>query len=380
MVPVWCAVAMAQGAAVDPDAAARRLLDQRTRPAAMHDLVRAGAAGARAVFDAFLRAAEGHDPAAAVYAAALAGLGTTTAGEVQRLVAAIPHHDEPVRSHLLRALANGALLADAGARATIRASLAAWADAGVLYSPDATTPTFAWYEYVRLVRRLGLAAEGRDAPALQRSLDRLREERSALGVLGGRRANHQEIEAHGAHGQRELLEGIAELVLACPDDATDAVVELAGYLEHSPPRPPILRTESCAGIGENAPNALPGAHWPTLWRYDEWHFACARAVLARHPEAAARQLALRHLLHASDTHTRLLAIETVRTWPRPWQAFAPELAACLQSDERLVVREALVTIGQCAATAQRLAAELARAAEGNDRELAELARRAGGTR
>lgn len=374
------ASAMAQGAVTDPGAAARRLLDPRARPAAMQDLVLAGAAGAHAVFDAFLRAAAAGEPEAAVYAAALAGLGTTTSSEIPRLVAAIPLHGEPLRSHLLRALANGALLADGGARATIRAALAAWADAGLLYSPSATEPTFAWYEYVRLVRRLGLAAEGGDAPALQRALDRLRAERSGLGVLGGRRADHQEIEAHGAHGQREVLEGIAELVLACPGDVTDAVAELAGYLANSPPRPPILKTETCAGIGENAPNRLPGAHWPTLWRYDEWHFACARAVLARHPEAAARQLALRHLLHASDTHTRLLAIETVRQWPRPWLPFAAELAACLQSDERLVVREALVTIGQCPETSQRLAAELARIANGGDRELAALARRAGGSR
>ena len=41
----------------------------------------------------------------------------------------------------------------------------------------------------------------------------------------------------------------------------------------------------------DAPNALAGVEWPTNWRYDPWHFACAEAVLQRHDRAAARATA-----------------------------------------------------------------------------------------
>ncbi|HEX5053945.1 MAG TPA: hypothetical protein VFZ65_19360 [Planctomycetota bacterium] len=375
-----CAAASAQRAP-DPASCVRQLLDARSRPAAMHDLALAGAAGAHAVLDAFLAAADRGDDTAPVFAAALAELGTATASEIPRLVEVMARHGEPVRCQLLRALANGALLADENARQTIGAALPAWAAAGLLYSPSADRATFAWYEYVRLVRRMKLSAESRDAAGVLRLLDSLRASRGNFN-FGGRVATHYEIEAHGAHGQREELEGIAELALACPGDMTAVVAELTGYLEASPPRPPIVRTEHCAGIGENAPNALPGVKWPTCWLYDEWHFACARAVYARSSDVAARQLALRHLLHASNTALRLFAIESVRDWPQPWQAFAVDLADCLHSDERAIVREALVTISQCPVTAREAAssarqrARLQEIANGTDRELATLARRA----
>ncbi|MEO6597421.1 MAG: hypothetical protein ABIP94_21980 [Planctomycetota bacterium] len=370
-----CTDAAAQTRAT-PANAAKRLLDARTRPTAMHELALAGSDGVRAVLDAFLAAAKRRDAAAATFAAALADLGIATASEIPRLVAAIPLSEEPERSHLLRALANGALLADDEVRRTIAEAIPTWADAGLLYSPAVDRPTFAWYEYVRLVRRLRVTAESRDAGSLQLSIARLQAERVDAGVPGGRRATHYEIEANGAHGQREVLEAIAELALACPDDVTTVVAELAGYLEASTPRPPIVKTEHCAGIGESATNALPAVRWPTLWRYDEWRFTCARAVLTRSTDTAARQLALRHLLYASNTQARLSAIEAVRQWPKPWVAFAADLTACLQSDQRIVVREALVTIAQCRETVQLAAPALEQLANGGDREFAALAQRA----
>jgi FXSXX-COOH protein len=249
-------------------------------------------------------------------------------------------------------------------------------------------PTFAWYEYVRLVRRVRLADLGRDAAALRTAIDQLRRERAAGGgafftIVAGQAVErkkpddyHCAIDSFGAHGQRELLEGIGELARTCPDGIDDVLYELASYLRWSPPQPPRLRTEHCAGIGENAPNALPAVSWPTQWRYDEWHFPCALAVFERHQEAEVRELALRHLLYASDTTTRLRAIEAVRQWPRERRIFADDLAHCLDAEARDVVREALVTIQRSPDVVGALRTRLQRIADGSDRELAALAKRA----
>ena len=137
-----------------------------------------------------------------------------------------------------------------------------------------------------------------------------------------------------------------------------------------------MRTEHCAGIGENAPNALPGAKWPTNWLYDDWHFACAEAVLLRSSDQKARSLALRHLLYASNTTMRLHAIETVRQWPKPWTAFAPDLKQCLAADDRTIVRATLLTIGQDKQLVLATRAELQRLQAGTDRELAVMAKQA----
>jgi hypothetical protein len=364
----------------DLAAIAERLRDERTRSSALFDLSQAGGPGAAAVLTAFLRAAAAGDDDAETFARALAELGTATAEVVERIVAIVPEHAEPLRSHLLRAVSNGVLLADAGVRNEALAAAHAWAEAGLCYSLAADQPTFAWHEYVRLVRRVRVADFGRDAEALRAAIEQLRWERRIV-IRPGKGEKppddyHCAIDSFGAHGQRELLEAIGEFARTCPDAIDDVLDELACYLRYSPPQPPRLRTEHCAGIGEKAPNTMPGLKWPTQWRYDEWHFPCALAVFERSGKAEARELALRHLLHASDTTTRLRAIEAVRQWPGERLAFALDLAHCLDADTRDVVREALVTVLRAPVVTKTARGRLQRIADGPDRELAALARRA----
>jgi hypothetical protein len=201
-----------------------------------------------------------------------------------------------------------------------------------------------------------------------------------LGAGGAVRAfDPHDLNAHGAHGQRETLEAIAELTLREPLGTVDVVRELANYLAPEQPRPGVTLTEHCAGIGEQAPVDLPGVAEPTRWRRDDWRFACARTVFARHPDAAVRQHALRHLLHAPSAAERIDACAAVRQQPAPWDQFADDLAACLRADDRAVVREALVTLSLGGAS-DRIGDDLERLAEGSDRELATLARKVRGRR
>lgn len=362
-------------------ALARDLTDDKRRSAAMHDLMQARGEGARAVWQAFRAAAEQKSPDAEAFARSLAELGTSTTSILESLVAQLGDHDEPLRSHLLRAVSNAALFSTAEQRDQIRVAIRTWAERGMLYSPSADEPTFAWYEYVRLVRRMALAEGGASADAITAAMARLRQNRGTMPLLGQQPARqgkhpHCAIESWGAHGQREVLEGIAELALRCDDVSAAVLDELHSYLSYSPPRSPRLRTEHCAGIGENAPNALPGRSWPTHWLYDEWHFACAQAVLQRSREREARTLALRHLLYASHATMRLRAIEQVRNWPAPRQEFGEDLKQCLRAKDRTIVRAALVTIAQDADWARAARDELQALQNGSDRELQLLAGRA----
>jgi hypothetical protein len=364
------------------DTVAAQLLDERRAAAALHDLRVAGAPGARALFAAYA----GSDDADRLrFAEALAELGTTTRVLVEPLVAEIPRRDEPLRSLLLRALANGALLADDADRARINPALRAWARQGLVYSPSQDRPTYAWYEYVRTVRRLQLSVLPRDSHGLDTAMSLLRKERGSPIVLflGNQQKpqpndefGHCAIESYGAHGQRELLEAIAELTLRCEAPSKQLVAELAAYLRHSPPRPPRVQVEHCAGIGEPAPNQLPGVKFPTRWRYDHWHFPLARAVLAHSEVAAERALALRHLLHADVDATRLHAIEQLRLWPQPWQPFFADLATGLTSSSRSIRRATLVTLGMADALPDDVREQLQALAKFGDAELRALAGRA----
>jgi len=355
--------------------AAHNLRTERLRASAMHDLIAAGKQGATATLAAF-HAAKNKE----LYAKALADLGTSTRHILDELTDEIADNPEPIRSHLLRALSNGSLFATVTQRQTIRAAVKNWAAKGMLYSPSADEPTFAWYEYVRLVRRMALADRGSDAVAITQAMTHLRNERGAVPIFGGQPVKdkhpHCAIESFGAHGQREQLEGIAELAIGCPEVTAEVLDELHAYLRLSPPREPRMRTEHCAGIGEYAPNKLPGTKWPTKWLYDDWHFACARAVLLHSKDQEARTLALRHLLYASNVAMRLRAIEDVRQWPKPWTAFAKDLQQCLTADDRIIVRAAVLTIGQEPELAAASRTELQRLVNGKDRELAAMAKRA----
>jgi len=369
--------------------AAQDLRTERLRASAMYDLITGGSEGAASVLEAFVAAKQQEGPrrnrTTIMYAKALADLGTTTRYILDELVREISNGEEPIRSHLLRALSNGALWATDQQRASIRAAIKTWAAKGILYSPSTDEPTFAWYEYVRLVRRMALASRGHDARAITEAMTHLRKERGAapIGVaqlFEGQQVEdkfpHAAIESFGAHGQREQLEGIAELAIRCPDTSAAIIEELQAYLRLSPPREPRTRTEHCAGIGEYAPNELPGAKWPTKWLFDEWHFACARAVLVHSKDKEARTLALRHLLYASNIAMRLRAIEDVRQWPKPWQAFADDLRRCLGAGDRTIVRAAVLTISQDPELTAAAKTELQRLQQGKDRELAVMAKRA----
>lgn len=360
--------------------ATENLRNARLHASAMHDLIHAEGDGARATLAAFLAARATKDPAAAIYAKALADLGPATSHILEALVENLGPTAEPLRSHLLRALSNGSLFATPEQGDAIRTGVKVWADAGKLYSPSADEPTFAWYEYVRLVRRLSLASRGDSGAAITQAMANLRKQRGDVPIFGGQPVKdkypHCAIESFGAHGQRELLEGIAELAIACPDVTAAVLDELHAYLRLSPPREPRMRTEHCAGIGENAPNKLPGTKWPTKWRYDDWHFACARAVLLRSQDAKARELALRHLLYASNVSLRLRALEDLRQWPKPWNAFSDDLKQCLATKHRIIVRAALLTIGQAPELVAAAKPELERLVKDKDRELAAMAKRA----
>jgi hypothetical protein len=166
----------------------------------------------------------------------------------------------------------------------------------------------------------------------------------------------------------------ADTPLQIGEPARDVVGELHAYLACERPRAGEVLVEPCAGYGENPPANLPSEQFPTLWRRDDRRFAIARAVLAVSRDGAARAHALRHLLHAPTPAERIAALETLRSLPHPWTAFADGLAECLGAGERLVVPKALVTLGVGPAVASPAALLRARAAR-DDKELAALARR-----
>lgn len=347
---------------------------ERTR--ATVELRHHGSAAATALVDALARA---DCRAPQIFAEVLADLGDASRGEVARLTVMLPGRSEPQRTLLLRALANGVLgCTDERAIDALRDVLGAWASAGFFYSEDPEQPTFAWYEYVRLQRRLAVRRRGMSPGDLGGALDAMRAGRAQIqgfvGVVGGQESDLHDLSSFGQHATREELEAIAELALAHGKAARSVVDEMAKYLTHEPPRPGEILREHCAGIGETAPAALPEVEFATLWRRDDWRFAIARAVVAVSQEQADRLHAIRHLLHAPLATDRLDALDAVRNWPQPWREFAPDLGACLDSADRIVVRDALITLGLAKGIALP-ATQLERLAAGRDKELAALAQR-----
>lgn len=373
---VWlrtiCGLLFAAGgiAAQDVEALIARLHDPAARVRATLELRRIGAPAARALVDRI----EARADASALLAEVLAELGDVSAGEVKRLFAMVPQRPEPVRTSLLRALTNGVLYCDADAAADVRDALPAWSEARYFYTASADTPTFAWNEYIRLKRRLLLRRDPSVA-GLQGRMAQIFLRRGAGNfAFGGRKMDVYDMNSFGQHNTREEFEAIAELSLRHGEVAVAVVTELGKYLSCEEPRPGIVLQEHCAGIGEVAPVPAPEVKLPTLWRRDDWRFAVARAVLAIGDDDGQRTHALRHLLHAPLAVDRLAAIETVRAWPPPWTAFAADLAACLRNGDRVIVRAALVTLGQSTGL-QMPVAELEALAVGDDRELALLSRR-----
>ncbi|MBK8098184.1 MAG: hypothetical protein IPK26_13815 [Planctomycetes bacterium] len=371
-------------AAQSPPELASALTRPAERTRALGELKRHGDAGAAAVFAAWREAAR-DSTAAATLSAALPELGTATAPLLTELIATLPQIDEPHRSPLLRAIANGAFDASDDAVDVLAQKLPEWAAAGVFYTQDAGQPTFAWYEYVRIVRRLQLRGKHQQQGGLQQALAAIRAGRNGImilpvGFLGGGPAGvppkPHDLNAFGQHGTREELEAIAELVAreTTPDRAV--IEELARYLECESPRPGIILTEHCAGIGENAPFEAPEVRLPTLWRRDDWRFAIARVTVQHHPEASAREHAFRHLLHADGAWERIEMLGKLRTWPRPWTGFLPELLANLDHPDRLVVRETLLTLALAGGDAAGAKERLTAMTSGNDREIATLTQRA----
>lgn len=360
----------------------RRLLDDRARPAALAELRHAGAAGAAATVQWLRAAATAGDAAAADrFAETLVVLDSRHIATVTaELVSLLPTQPETRRDALLAALGNGALFADTAGEAALAAALPEWARSGFLYSPAADRATFAWYDYVRLLRRQRCAALGADAAGLHAALQRLLAERQPLAIAFVNRPaggdDPHALESFGAHGQREELEAIAELAADAEGDLGPVLAELHAYLRHSPPRRPMVLIEHCAGIGETAPADLPAVAFATRWRRDDWRLACARTLLARSQDPDQRVLALRHLLRAGRQHVVLDAIAALRRWPGPVEPFAADLAAVFEDDDRAVVREALATLRQFPELARHATASLDRLRQSKDKELAELAARA----
>lgn len=364
-------------AAQDVHPCIERLIAGPDRSRALAELHRLGPPATAAVAAALTTA----DAAtASILAQALAELPGSAAA-VPPLLARIPRAGIDERDALLHALGTCVPTVDDDLLATIAAARRQWAAAGLFYSPSPQQPTFAWYEYVRLGRRLQLCRRGLAHDDLAAALAAIRAERASLcgqfaGLLGKQPDDPVcNLAAFGQHGTREQLEVLAELVLA--KAARDLAPELFEYLRHEPPRPAEILTEHCAGIGDDAPDHAAAVQFPTRWRRDDWRLACARAVHALDADPAHRQFALRHLLRAPSASERLDAIVAVRAAPPPWTPFAAELAADLDDAERMVVREALITLGlaEAATRAAVPAATLQRLAQGSDRELATLARR-----
>ena len=364
----------------DLEATIARLRSDRERARALVDLNLMGPKATVALAQAVRTALAAADPDVLALAQALAELPGTQ-GAIPALVDAVPRAAPAVRDPLLHALGTCVLAADdAEVRGEVEGSLTEWAKAGLCYSPDAATATFAWYEFVRVRRCLAVRTVGTDVPGLLTYLAHVRQQRQMIAGFGGNTPADQicNLGRFGQHGTREEIEAIADLALALGPDAREVAVVLAEYLGHEPPRPGEVIVEHCAGIGEEAPVDTPAVRFPTRWHRDAWRFASARVIFALHPDAERREHALRHLLHAPSSLQRLDALAAVRAWPESWVAFAPELAACLQDGERDVVREALVTLGlaDAATVAGVSGTALQDLAGGKDRELAALARRA----
>ena len=371
--PLCCAAPVA---AQDPDLPGmlERLPRERDRARAIAELRRNGPAATDAVADALERASASELPHLASALAELPG----SAGAVAALLEAIPKADAAERDALLHALGNCVppASADPDLLARIGGAVDAWARTGLFYSPSAEQPTFAWYEYVRLRRRLALGRGGLDPDALAARLQVVRAERASFRG-DAPMAEVGNLGRFGRHGTREELEAIAELVLQAGPAARELCGPLFDYLQHEPPRPARVLTEHCAGIGETAPDDRAAAKFPTQWRRDDWRFACARAIFALDREAVHRMLALRHLLHSPSAAERIEALAAVRAQPQPWRDYAAELAARVDDADRAVVREALITLGLAGAETRAAVSEatLRRLAEGADRELGLLARR-----
>ncbi len=374
------AAALAPAAATQDIAIAiTRLRATQGRARALLDLSLIGAKATAALAETVRTAIVAAEPDALVLAQALAEL-PGAAEAVPALLASVSLATPEVRDPLLHALGNSVLVAEAAElRDDVAAALTAWAKAGLCYSPAADTPTFAWYEYVRLRRCLAVRSAGVEVPELLRYLEVVRQARGMIAGFGGDTPPDQlcNLGRFGQHGTREEIEAIAHLAYALGPAGRQIVVVLAEYLEHEQPRPAEVLVEHCAGIGEEPPVDLPGVRFPTRWHRDTWRFASARAIFALDTDPDRRCHALRHLLHAPDTRTRIDALAAVRAWPAPWTALALDLAACLSHAERLVVREGLVTLGLADAvtTATVPADTLRQLIDGTDHELAALARR-----
>ncbi len=332
------------------------------------------------------------DPATATsLAAALADRGAAAAPLVARLVAAIPTRTEPVRSHLLRALANGALTTTAAARAAASQELPQWLCTDLLLAAAPDRPTFAFYEATRLARRLELVAAGTTPDDLVGSLAHLRQRpRTAPTAVPPGLANWDDhyTFTEMTDGERETVEAVAELALAHPGDVRPVLEELTTYLRRARTVPMVDRCLVQRSASATTPQPVPPAEpdaaratapaavGPVLWRPDAWRLAVANTLFRRHPAPAVQTLALHHLLLSWDAAACLEAVVAVRQLATVPAAMATDLASLLARKDRALVRETLLTLAQSRALARHATASLARIARGADEELAQLARRA----
>jgi hypothetical protein len=311
-------------------------------------------------------------------AAGLAALAPAqSAPSLTARVAALRELAPAARVVELRAIADALLFRDdQQERAAVVAALRTAAGTGAFYSPSRTEPSFLWFEFERALRRADVRAAGRGPAELERTLQQLLARRKLvpLGILGGAPPRVHDLTSFGWHGSGEVLEAVADLAEGQGTAASAVGAELAEYLDCEKPHPLTPHPEGAAGLAEQPTLEVEARHFPVMWS-DGYRIALARAVLATRPPGVDLSQATLHLLYSPRRADRLAAIEHLREGPLT-AAAVEHLIAQLGDGDRLVVREAVVTLGGGGDAAREAVDALRKVATGDDKELRTVAERA----
>lgn len=307
-----------------------------------------------------------------------AAVGAQTQATLMQQTAGLPALAKEARLVALTTIADALPFAEDRERAEATAALRRLAGDGMFFSPTATEPTMHWFEFERALRRSEVRDAGSDPQALGRTLQKVLQRRVGLRPMlrrrGGEGPSVYDITSFGWHGAGEVLEAVADLAERHGEAAREVGAELARYLACEKPHPLQPHAEGAAGLGEPAPQGLPAQRFPVLWS-DGYRIALARAVLAtRQPDVDTIHAVL-HLLYSPRRADRLEAIARLRAAPLTADAVT-HLVAQLADADRLVVREAISTLGGGGPAARAALPQLQSLADGTDKELAAIAARA----
>lgn len=322
------------------------------------------------------------------HSAVLGLFGTATAAplcaqattDLAQQIAGLPALTAGQRVDALTAIADALPFAADPDRAAAVGALRLLAKNGVFYSPSPRQPTLTWFQYERALRRSEVRDAGDEPAALSTTLQLLRARRATMlpliQQLGGNREapSVYDLTAFGWHGAGEVLEAVADLAARRGGEARAVGAELAKYLACEQPHPAQPHPEGAAGCGEPTPDDAPESRFPILWG-DGYRFALARAVLATEPPGVDPSGAVQHLLYSPRRDDRLDAIARLRKAQLDTAAVT-HLGAQLDDADRIVVREALLALGDGGPAVETTRQRLRRIAGGDDRELRTLAARA----